>query len=209
MSELPPYRRTYDDSRISEAYRLYVDGKATQRDLEGLTGMARRTIARYSSRDGWLDERDHRTRIVAHDAAMASLTSPSAPTAADEPDLESRIATALRSPEVMQRHGGVSTQQRGFWDALMADLRAAYAEFKKKNEGKPIAASQLFPYVALGEKISVCQRKAHGMPDITKMEIDDKSALAKRHADNIQKRKAARLSGVPVQPANESEERAN
>jgi hypothetical protein len=212
MSELPPYRRTYEDSRLNEAYHLYVDGKGSHREIEAFSGISKRTISRYSASDKWAPERDERMRIIAHESALASINESLVPAGATntEPDLDVRIAAALRSPEVLQRHGGVASQQRALWDALMTDLREAYAEFKARLSGKPASVGQLFPYVMLGEKISVCQRKAHGMADVTKLEIDDKSAAARRHAETIRKKKEERSRALLTTTSTDArEEHAN
>jgi hypothetical protein len=193
MSDTPEYLHQYQNPKVDEAYRLFVDGKGSQRGICELTGLSRRSLQRKASPDGWTEERTERARVRAHGAVMAQLE----PGIGGGPDLEDRIRELMSSEDTRLRVGAVMARQRIFWDGLSEDLTTAYAEknaVAKKNKRR-LSAGELFPFVALGEKIAQQQRKAHGIPDLTKLEIDDKSA-ARLHAEAIGKRRQARLAIV-------------
>lgn len=194
MSDTPEYRRKYENPQVDEAYRLFVDGKGSQREIATLTGVARRTLQRRSAADKWLEEQTERAKERAHGATMAALA-PNPGAGGACPDLEDRIRSLMSSDDVRSRVGAVMSHQRIFWNLLSNDLSVAYADLlaTAKKNGRRLSAGALFPFVALGEKIAQQQRKAHGIPDVTKLELEDKSA-ARMHADTIRDRRAKRLA---------------
>lgn len=194
MSELSDYRRKYENPQMDEGYRLFVDGKGSQRQIAVMTGVSRRTLQRRSTADGWPDEQTERARERAHGAAMAQL----APNLGAGPDIEDRIRELMSSEDNRLRVGAVMAHQRRFWDDLSTDLRVAYADrlATAKKAGRRLSAGDLFPFVALGEKIAQQQRKAHGIPDITKLELEDGKSAARMHADAIRANRTKRLAAA-------------
>jgi len=195
MSDVaPPYRQKYDDPRVDEAYRLFVQGKGSLQQLVEITGAAKRTLSRYSTRHKWVDEQSEYARLATHGTALATIEAFLAP--ADATDLEEKIAAALNSDDVKTRIGGVMTQQRIVYDELMGDVRVLYAGVKKQaaERGKPLNVGQLIVIIGMVDKIAVGQRKAHGIPDVTKLEFEDKSSTAELHARKVAERRQRRLS---------------
>ena len=174
------YARKYADPRIDEAYRLYVDGKASLKVAAAVTASPKRTLERRSVRDGWKGERDERQRVAANDAAVAvvmtDVAATTPPSAATEqaPDLETKILQAFASSDTQERFGAVLGQQRQFFDELMLDAqrlhRQVKADAEKQRSGK-IPVGQLLVVVGMGDKIATQQRKAHGIPDLSKLEV--------------------------------------
>lgn len=197
MSDVPAYKRNYtgDDERLNEPYRLYVDG-ASQRNVSEITGIPPRTIARYSKRDGWAQEQRERASAKAGSVLAAVLAATAARVAVPE-NVSAAASDALASGDVRAAIQIVLKKQQRFSDAIFDALDAALIKAldDAKAKGRAVTASLLFPFVALGEKVTVMQRKAHGIPDVTKLELEDKSA-AKMHADAIMRRRQERLARV-------------
>jgi hypothetical protein len=112
-------------------------------------------------------------------------------------EIEARLRELMQSSEVKLRVGAVVASQRILWDAMNEDIGAAYRKVRPtlENMTPRQALGTIFPFVAIAEKAFQQQRKAHGIPDVTKLEIEDKSG-ARMHADAIERRKQARFESV-------------
>jgi len=196
MSDAQEYRQKYDDPRVDESYRLYVDGKLPLRQLAPLAGVSTRTLIRYSTRDSWTEEQTARTKYAANGTAVV-IASPSLSPGADN-DLEARIAQALTSADSNLRISGVLTQQRLISDELVTDLRTLIADVKAhaKKSGRSVPVGQFLVLVSLVDKLFPAQRKAHGIPDITKLEPESATGAAVKHGNTIRANKAKRLAAA-------------
>ena len=217
---MKPYRHMYQDPRVDEAYRLYVDGKIPLRQLTAIAGISTRTLSRYSSRDAWADERAERLKAVANGHAIASVVA----TLATEgvKDIETLLSEALCSDDQRQRIAGVMTQQRLLADRFMSELNKLVSDLETKNERIPTL--QLFAFAGLLEKIAATQRRAHGIPDVSKMEIatgecancartknmtSEQIAAEIEELEREEEEAAARAVGRKILTAAKSEESSN
>ena len=195
MDQRSPYRRSYEKKSLSDAYHRFVDGEMSLGDLVKLAKLSKRTLMRYSSRDEWVTERDDRK------AEVAKFASALAAEAAMAPD-DATDGTAV-SPEEMVAGGDLKAvilrvlkgQQR-FWDRIQVRAEALFAAAEEEL-GKPgtrvmTAATQLSKVLEVAERASTNVRRAYGIPDVTRLEFEDKTPAAQRHADKIRQRKAQR-----------------
>jgi len=212
---MPPYLRLYEDPKLNEAYRLYVDGKVDSLGQAAeLTGTKKRTLERRSTEatpqcsTTWKAERDQRAQVAAHAAAVAVVETVIPPLGGDGSaiDLEAKLAEALASDDTRTRIGGVLLQQRLVLDEVMKEYAAAFRKTREVAHGRPagvMAIGQLRVFADVGDRLAAAQRKAHGIPDVTKLEIEDKSE-AKQHADVIERRRRERLARVGAATASDA-----
>lgn len=194
MSDLPDYRHTYKDKRVDKAYRLYVDGHSSLRNLPAIAVVSMRTLSRYSKDDQWSAEQSDRANHVANGniAAQVAATLP----ATEAKDIEVVLAEALASPDARIRIAAVQTRQRMIANDLIADFLKLYAWVKHKAKENVIPAGQFMALVGLWEKLHGGERKANGMPDIMKLEQDSATGAAINHGDTIRASRAKRLAAA-------------
>lgn len=184
---LPAPRHKYDNPRKQEAYEFYIGG-ATQVEVTKLTGLSKRSIAKWSSEDGWTAERDDRQRAMLHAVAVASVSAPpDALAALSGASLQHRLAEALKSEDVRLRIGAVMMKQRALFDALLDDVQRAYDAKRAKaaGAGKDLALNELFPIVKIAVDVAAAHRKAHGVPEKMELTGKDGGPLAYRDVSEM------------------------
>jgi hypothetical protein len=179
------YRQTYDNPRLDDAYRQFVDGFATLRQLVNISGVSIRTLERRSSRDDWKDEREEKKSNA---AAAASVLNQLAAVTQDGPI----TADGLGVKDIMV---GVLRRQQKFWDRVEAEVIAYFDQIQRAAEEKDeaIAIGRLNILLKAAETASANVRKAYGIPDVTRVEIDDRSTAAGKHVIAIKRRREARM----------------
>lgn len=191
------YRQKYENKRLDEAYRLYVDGKATVKQLATrFKSVSLRTLQRKSATDKWMDERDERKRMASHEAIEAVFVAASEAAATSEADLYAKMAAAGDNPDQKTVVMTVLKRQQKFWDRLEARVisHLDLIEAKAKEQSRDVALGQIIPIINAAERVSNGVRKAYGIPDVSKLEFEDKTTGARRHADVIRERRVERLA---------------
>lgn len=205
MSNTPTYRHRYENQRLDVAYRRFVDGggDVSLGDLVASSKISKRQLQRYSSRDQWVAEMEERKTKAALAASLLTQMAAMAPETAAGGGADGTL------PGVKEIMLGVLRRQQAFWDEVETEVRAAFADLKKQATDRKkaaVAIGQLVPFLNAARIASECTRKAYGIPDVTKLEFEDKTPAAKRHADTIRAKKekrhaAAATSGAaPVGP---------
>lgn len=203
-----PYRHAYEDKRHNRAYRLFVDGSGTIRELAERTKVSARTIGRYSVRDEWVSERDERTNLRTEQNAAARLLASTEAAMATEDGLRRQLAA---NPDQKTLILSVLKRHQKFWDRVESRVDEVLAEAEREaaTKAKPIQLGKLIPILKAAEIASANVRKAYGIPDVSKIEWEDTTPAAKRHADTIRQRRAARLVANATKAGGEAEPLTN
>jgi len=162
------YLRTYANKKLDKAYRLFVDSRASQREIPDLTGISRSTINRYSTRDQWNAERTTRSEFQAkREQEIAETIAGEAAVAPDGADATPVTPDPLDPRPVLLR---VMKRQQRLFDRIEEQaVKIVDAEISKAEEtGKAVSIGRLMPIIALAEKICSNVRRAYGIPDVTK-----------------------------------------
>lgn len=195
MTEQPlPYQRAYKQKALDKAYRAVVDGKYSTRDLARLKwAPALRTMDRYSAKDGWIAERDERKALRLKGEREAVEVAAMAAAAASEQEIAAKLEAGADHKTVMM---AVLKRQQKLWDTLESKLSEAFASAaeKARETGKPMALGALIPIIKAASMASDGVRKAYGIPDVSKIEWEDTTPAAKRHAETIRQRRLKRMA---------------
>jgi hypothetical protein len=166
-----PLLQSYNDAKKQKAYIRYMEG-GSQREISSKLKISRRTLASWSSRDRWEEEREAR-KIAASTEAIAAATAAGA--APDAPPSAPLGATAGAAPQSETRLQGMerilARQQRivgKLVDAYERDLNKTLTD--ADSAGK-LSRSQVAQLVTLGSNLLTMERKAWCVPD--KIETKD------------------------------------
>lgn len=199
------YRQKYKSKRLHEAYRLYIDGKGsvTLKELVKISKTSLKTLQRYSSRDHWVAEADEARRQQAHEIVQAVTVSAEMAAMATETDIQSKLQAQTGTSEAVALVKRVLGQDRSILDEMAEDMRAAYrtAKAKKVEAGQSLAPGQIAVYAKTYQLIADARRDAYGIPKVTKMEFEDKTPAAKKHAETIREKRLARMAATEAKVA--------
>ncbi len=191
MDQDSKYRHSYENKRLDEAYHAFVCGEGSLRQLVKSSKLSLRTLQRYSSRDSWVEELEARKAALSAEVSVLSQMAAVAPDDAivAPDDAKGAIVAVLR-------------RQQRFWDRIDAHVTRALedAERRAAESKRPLSYGQLIPLLNVAEKASVNLRKAYGIPDVTRMEFEDKTP-ALRHAERIRANREKRMAQQPAAPA--------
>lgn len=189
MDQPSPYRRSYPNKRLDEAYRRYVRGEASLRDLVRSSKLSLRTLQRYSSRDHWVVEEEEWKAKASEEVAQLTQM------AAMAPDVAAGGVSLAAGVTVKDVILGVLKRQQRFWDRVESRVLETFEEIERRAMDRKAAmpVGQLIGLLNVAEKASTNVRKAYGIPDVTRMEFEDKTPTAKKHADVIREKRAQRL----------------
>lgn len=190
------YQKSYPKKRLDKAYRRFVDGTALLKDLTKSAGVSLRTLQTYSARDGWVAEREARKTELAETAQVAAQLAATA----SESEIETQLAA---NPDLKAAILAVMKRQQVLYDRLMVGLERAFESVEKSAASDPrgLTIQRLLPIAKLVDLITTGQRKAYGIPDVSKIEWEDKTPAAKRHADVIRQKRLERLAKAAQAPA--------
>lgn len=200
MDQHSNYRRKYERKPLDRAYRLFVNG-ASIRECAKKTKVPSRTISKYSSSDEWVAEREARHEVAAKQAAQDALAASVAAANATEAEIQAELEANPDDLKALTK--AVLKRQQKFWDRLEGVAVEALDEIIRKaaEQKRPVPLGQLVPLLKAAELASSGVRKAYGIPDVSKIEWEDKTPAAKRHADVIRQKRLERLAKAAQVPA--------
>lgn len=176
-----PFLQSYNDPKKEKAYRRYMAGE-TQRAICKALKVPKSTLALWSKRDGWEEERQAR-KIAAEAEPKAEApqnVGPVGPSAEPVVQVESRMAGMERMLARQQRIVG------RLLTAYEQDVERTMTEAEKT--GKPVTRSQIHQLTTLGNNLLTMERKAWCVPD--KIETKDTTPPAE---DKVRKLKDEEL----------------
>lgn len=180
------FRRSYPNKRLDDAYRRFVRGEASLRQLEKQARVSLRTLQRYSSKDQWVEELEERKAKAAVAASMLTQLAAMAPDVAADGVSGDTDAPPPSAKDIIL---GVLKQEQKFWDRIRERAEqlfdAAVTELEKPGTKPMTAAVQLGKVLEVAERASMNRRRAYGIADVTKIEWEDKTPAARKHVDTI------------------------
>lgn len=205
------YRRTYKKKSLNEAYRRYVRGEGSLPQLAKVAKVSPRTMNRYSARDGWVEEREEWKRREAEAASkLAALAATTPEVSADGGEVapDELITDSTDAKTAMLT---VLRRQQKFWTRLELRMIECFDRFEADAHKRGgLKVGQLVAIASLAERVSTGVRKAFGIPDVSRIEWEDKTPAAQKFAERIRERREARLAGKTIDmPAQGGEEAVN
>lgn len=195
MSEctLPPHRHAYADKRLARAYQLFIDGAGSLREVADRTKVGYRTLCRHSSNAEWVAERDTRASAKAQSDATTRLLAAAEAAMAVEGDLQRQLTA---NPDQKTLILAVLKRHQKFWDRVELQVSEVLSEAEREAAAKSrtIPLGKLIPILKAAEIAAAGVRKAYGIPDVSKIEWEDTTSVAKMHAEAIRQRRMKRLS---------------
>lgn len=161
MSNLP-LLQSYAEPRKQKAYERYMHGDS-QRTIAAALKITARTVANWSSADGWEAERQAR-RIGTDDAPNVSAAAAATNGGRDPIVRESR---AVGVESVLERQQRITSRLVG---AFEEDVEQAFAAAEAAGK-TTITRAQIAQLTVLGSNVLALERKAWCVPD--KIETKD------------------------------------
>jgi hypothetical protein len=162
MSDLP-LLQSYADPKKQKAYERYILNGDSQRTIASSLKITSRTVANWSSADGWEAERQAR-RISAEVGPNVSAAAAAARNDSDAAPRESRAVGMDKMLERQQRIAGLLV------GAFEEDVENAFDQAEKAGK-TGLTRAQLAQLTMLGNNVLALERKAWCVPD--KIETKD------------------------------------
>jgi hypothetical protein len=162
MSDLP-LLQSYADPKKQKAYERYILDGDSQRTIASALKITSRTVANWSSADGWEAERQAR-RVGAEVGPNVSAAAAAARNDSEAPPRESRAVGMDKMLERQQRIAGLLV------GAFEEDVENAFDQAEKAGK-TGLTRAQLAQLTMLGNNVLALERKAWCVPD--KIETKD------------------------------------